>query len=160
MLLLGSWRHRIFLLWLFYIHRLSLYFETPYVVCSSNIDDASVFKVFDCRLLLRIFVASSIFLILPWFLNSRFFVISVTSSGLYLLYIEMYAKGSTLLCFGRFIVLLMAFFLLIRMPNLFVLLNIPSGRGSRVILLDEFVEVFVSNSVTYSTCWDVRMDFI
>ena len=119
------------------LHLLFLYFETPCVLCSPNLDEVSVcFTLFGCRLLLMNFVVSSMVLILSLFLScSRFFVISVLS----LLYVETYAKGSLLLCFLAFIVLLMVFFLLFRIPNLLLLPVIPSCGGLRVIVLGEFV---------------------
>ena len=46
-----------------------------------------------------IFVESSISLILSLFLSSRFFIISVNSSGLFLLKVATYARGFSLLCF-------------------------------------------------------------
>ena len=49
-----------------------------------------------------IFVASGMFLILSLFLSfSRFFVLSVNNSGLFLLYIETYTTDCSLLYLGR-----------------------------------------------------------
>ena len=53
----------------------------------------------------------------------------MNSFGWFLLYVGTYAKGSLLLCFLGFVVPLMAFFLLIRIPYFHVLLGISSGGG-------------------------------
>ena len=80
---------------------LFLHFEIPCTVYSPNLDEVSVcFKFLVYHLLLMIFVVPSMFLILSLFLScSRFFIISANRSGLFLLYIEIYAKGCMLLCF-------------------------------------------------------------
>ena len=52
-----------------------------------------------CFLVLSIFILVLIF-----------FVISANTSGLFLLYVKIHAKGSSLLCFLGFAVLLMIFF--------------------------------------------------
>ena len=78
---------------------------------SPNLDEVSeCFKFLGCRLLLMIFAVSSAFLILSLFLSYPRFFISTSSSELFLLYVETHAKGSSLLCFGGFLVLLIVFF--------------------------------------------------
>ena len=62
--------------------------------------------------------------------------------GYFFLYVEIYTKGFSLLCFRGFVFLLMVFFLLIQIPYLLALLDIPSGGRLHVILFDEFVRGF------------------
>ena len=107
---LAFWRYRIFLLWLYYI--LFIFYSCfcdLMRVCSPNIDEVGMcFNFQGCLWLLMILVVPSIFLILSLFLNcSRFFIISVNITDL--LYIERYAKGSSLLCFLGVVVLLIVF---------------------------------------------------
>ena len=69
------------------LHRLFLHSVTPCVVFSLNVDEVSIlFRFLGCFWLLIIFVVSSISLILSLFaISSRFLIISVNSSGLFLL---------------------------------------------------------------------------
>ena len=80
------------------LHILFLHFKTMYCM-SPNLDEVSVcFKFFGYYLLLMIFIVSNMFSILSLFLSwSRFFDISVNSSGLFLFYVEIYAKDCSLL---------------------------------------------------------------
>ena len=76
---------------------LFLYFYTPCIVCSPNIDEVNVcFKFFACLLFLMIFV------LLFFLFNHCFEVVLdffIFCSGLFLLYVETYANGSSVLCF-------------------------------------------------------------
>ena len=56
-----------------------------------------ILRYLGCLWLL-IFVVSSISLILSSFLSSRFFIISVNSSGLFLLQVATYTRGFSLMC--------------------------------------------------------------
>ena len=67
----------------------------------------------------------------------------------------MYAKGSSLLWFGGFAVVLIVFSHLIRIPNLLMCLVIPSGGRLRAILEASFSEVFTRNRGAYSTCQSI-----
>ena len=108
MLFFGFWSFRIFLLWLYYI--LHFFYSCTlwlHVLCVSQI-----LMSWECVLNFWVFSHfcwSNMFLILSLFLSySGFFIISVNSFGLFLLYVETYAKNSSLLCFfGGVAVLLM-----------------------------------------------------
>ena len=69
------------------LHRLFLHLVTPCDVFFANVEEVSIlFRCLCCLWLLIIFVVSSISLILSLFsISSRFFIISVNSSWLFLL---------------------------------------------------------------------------
>ena len=79
------------------LHRLLLNLITTCVGFSSNVDTVSILLRFWSFLWhLKIFVVSTISLILSLFLNSyRVFVTSLDSSGLFLWYVVTYAWGFT-----------------------------------------------------------------
>ena len=86
------------------LHRLLLYLVTPCVVFSLYLEEVSILLRFmGCLGLLMIFVVFSNSLTLSLFLSSRFFIISVNSSGLFLLESVAYARGFSLLCFFGFL---------------------------------------------------------
>ena len=114
---------------------------TPCLVFSLNVEEVSnLLRFFSYLLLLMIFGVSIISLILSLFLSSSwFFFFSVNSSGLFLLYIAMYARGFSLLCFFRFLNSLYGIFsansnLLLFVPDIGlavrVFANGPGDQGS------------------------------
>ena len=87
--------------WFTTLHQIILHFKTPRAACFSHLGVVNIsFKFIVCLFLLRIFVVPGMFLIFSLFIScSRFFAISGNCLGLFLLYVETYAKCSTLLCF-------------------------------------------------------------
>ena len=121
------------------MHHLILHLVTPCVVFFPNVEEVSIlFILLGCLWLLIIFVVSYFS---DFVLVFNFFQIfrSVNSSGLFLLFVETYARGFSLLCLLGFLNFCGGgFFLLIQILYLLVLLDIPSGLGLCVVLWGVF----------------------
>ena len=107
------------------LHRLLLHLVTPCVVFFPNVEEVSIlFRFLGCQWPLMIFVVSCISLILSLFLiSSRFFIISLSRSGLFLLWrMEAFFRceifSGSLILFGVFFLLILTLYSLVLLDTL------------------------------------------
>ena len=119
-----------------------------------NVEEVNIlFRFWGCLWLLMIFVVSSISLILSLFsCSSCFFIISVNSPGLFLLWVATYTTGFSLLCFLGF---LNSPWGIYSNSNPLFITVVGYPLWCRVVcssLSCVFLKVFINDYCVYSTC--------